>query len=137
MRIEPYLSFGGQCEEALTFYAGCLEGRIVALNRYAGSPLDGAKLPPAWKDKVLHGELQAEGCRLLASDGLPTAAPAPFSGITLSLDFAEDKQRAQHVFSALAEGGQVRMPLAPKFWGSAMGMLQDRFGVNWMVSCAP
>ena len=137
MRIEPYLSFGGHCEEALAFYARCLDGRIVALNRYAGSPMDGPKLPPAWKDKILHAELQAEGCRILASDGMPGAAPPAFSGITLSLDLAEDKQRAQRVFDALAEGGQVRMPLAPKFWGSAMGMLHDRFGVPWMVSCAP
>jgi len=137
MRIEPYLSFGGHCEEALAFYAGCLGGRIVALNRYAGSPMDGPKLPAGWKDKILHAELQAEGCRILASDGLPGARPVSFSGITLSLDFAEDKPRAQHVFHALAEGGEVRMPLAPKFWGSAMGMLHDRFGVAWMVSCAP
>jgi len=137
MRIEPYLSFGGRCEEALAFYALCLDGRIVAVNRFAGSPMDVPRLPPEWRDKILHAELQAEGCRILASDGLPGARPVSFSGITLSLDFAEDKPRAQHVFHALAEGGEVRMPLAPKFWGSAMGMLHDRFGVAWMVSCAP
>jgi PhnB protein len=137
MRIEPYLSFGGRCEEALGFYARCLGGTIVALNRYAGSPLDTPKLPAGWKDKVLHAELEAEGTRILASDGLPGAARPVFSGITLSLDLGEDKQRAERIFDALAEGGQVRMPLAPKFWGAAMGMLQDRYGVGWMVSCAP
>ena len=137
MRIEPYLSFGGQCEEALAFYARCLGGEIVALNRYAGSPLDTPKLPFEWRDKVLHAELQLEGTRILASDGMPGAARPSFSGITLSLDLAEDRHRAQRIFDALAEGGQVRMPLAPKFWGAAMGMLHDRFGVPWMVSCAP
>jgi PhnB protein len=137
MRIEPYLSFGGRCEEALAFYARCLGGKLVALNRYAGSPLDTPTLPPEWKDKVLHAELEADGTRILASDGLPGAARPGFSGITLSLDLGEDKQRAGRIFDALAEGGQVRMPLAPKFWGAAMGMLQDRFGVAWMVSCAP
>ena len=137
MRIEPYLSCGGRCEEALAFYCRCLDGRIVALNRFAGSPMDVPKLPADWNEKILHAELEAEGCRILGSDGMPGAAPPVFAGITLALDLAEDKQRAQHVFQALAEGGQVRMPLAPKFWGSAMGMLQDRFGVAWMVSCAP
>jgi PhnB protein len=137
MRIEPYLSFGGQCEEALAFYGRCLDGRIVAMNRYAGSPMDSPKLPHEWKQKVLHAELEARGARILASDGLPGAAKPAFSGITLSLDLGEDRQQAQRIFDALADGGQVRMPLAPKFWGTAMGMLQDRFGVNWMVSCAP
>jgi PhnB protein len=137
MRIEPYLSFGGQCEQALAFYAQCLHGQVVALNRYAGSPLDSPDLPPEWKDKILHAELEADGTRILASDGLPGAGKPAFSGITLSLDLGEDKLRAQRIFDALAEGGQVRMPLAPKFWGTAMGMLQDRFGVGWMVSCVP
>ncbi len=99
--------------------------------------MDGPKLPPEWNYKVLHAELQAQDVRILASDGMAASAPAVFSGITLSLDCGEDRQRAHRVFDALAEGGQVRMPLAPKFWGSAMGMLQDRFGVGWMVSCAP
>jgi len=137
MRIEPYLSFGGRCEEALAFYASCLGGQLVALNRYAGSPMDTPKLPPQWRDKILHAELEVEGARILASDGLPGAAKPVFSGTTLCLDLAEDKQRAERIFDALAEGGQVRMPLAPKFWGAAMGMVQDRFGVPWMVSCAP
>jgi PhnB protein len=137
MRIDPYLSFGGQCEEALAFYAAALGGRITALNRYAGSPLDTPTLPPQWKNKVLHAELQADGVRILASDGLAGAAKAAFSGVTLSLDVGEDKERAHRIFDALADGGSVRMPLAPKFWGAAMGMLQDRFGVAWMVSCAP
>ena len=137
MRIEPYLHFGGQCEEALAFYARCLGGRVGTVKRFAGSPMDTPRLPPEWKDKVLHAELEAEGLRLLASDGMPGAPRPAFSGITLSLDLGEEKQRAQQVFEALSEGGQVRMPLAPKFWGAAMGMLQDRFGVGWMVSCAP
>ena len=136
MRLEPYLSFGGQCEEALAFYARCLGGEIVALNRYAGSPLDTPKLPSEWRDKVLHAELQLEGTRILASDGMPGAARPSFSGITLSLDLAEDRHRAQRIFDALAEGGQVRMPMTSTFFASRFGMLADRYGLGWMVVVA-
>ena len=135
MHLQPYLSLAGQCEEALAFYAGALGGRIVDLRRYAGSPMDTPKLPPEWKEKVLHAVLEAGDARILASDGLPGASKPAFSGVTLSLELGDDKARAQRVFDRLAAGGQVRMPLAPKFWGTSMGMLQDRFGVSWMVSC--
>jgi PhnB protein len=136
MQIQPYLSLAGQCEDALAFYAAALGGRIVDLRRYAGSPMDTDKLPPEWKNKVLHAVLEADGTRILASDGLPGAPKPAFSGITLTVELGSDQARAQRVFDALVAGGQVRMPLAPKFWGASMGMLQDRYGVSWMVSCA-
>ncbi|MBA2675963.1 MAG: VOC family protein [Ramlibacter sp.] len=133
--MEAYLTFGGNCEEALEFYTQCLGGKVTALMRYEGSPMDNAQLPAGWKNKVMHSTFESEGARFMASDGMP-GAPAPsYGGFSMSVYVPQDKARAQRVFDALAAGGKVTMPFAPPFWGGSFGMLTDRFGVPWMVSC--
>ena len=135
MQIETYLTFNGQCEEALNFYQQALGGRIAALMRYEGTPMDGKELPADWKKKVMHARFEVEGAALMASDGMP-GAPAPqYGGFSVSLYVPKDPERARKAFDALAAGGQVRMPFGPPFWGGHFGMLVDRFGVPWMVNC--
>lgn len=136
MQIEGYLFFNGQCEEALAFYARALGGKVTALMRFKGSPMeDGNQLPPGWENKVMHANFEAEGARFMASDGMP-GMPAPvYGGFAMSVYIPKDVDRARKVFNALAEGGRVTMPFAPPFWGGHYGMLIDAFGVPWMVSC--
>ena len=135
MQIEAYLTFNGNCEEALNFYAQALGGKAVDLMRYEGSPMDNKELPAGWKNKVMHSNFEAEGARFMASDAMP-GSPAPqYGGFSMSVYIQKDKARAQKVFDALAKGGKVTMPFAPPFWGGTFGMLTDKFGVPWMVSC--
>lgn len=134
MNIEAYLSFGGNCEAAMKFYEQALGGKIAMIHRFGGSPMDDGKLPMAWKEKVMHATLEAEGAKLMASDGMP-GQPAPsYSGFSVSIN-VRDKVRAEKVFNALAAGGKVQMPFAPTFWAQGFGMLTDKFGVPWMVNC--
>ncbi len=135
MQIENYLFFGGNCEEALAFYKGCLGGEIVALMRYEGSPMDGPQLPAEWKQKVMHATFEAEGARFMASDTMPGQPKPAHQGFAVSLFVPGEVDKARQAFDALAEGGQVTMPFAPPFWGGHFGMLTDKFGVPWMVSC--
>jgi PhnB protein len=135
MQIESYLFFNGNCEEALAFYTRALDGKVTTLMRYGGSPMEGQELPPDWSEKVMHAHFEAEGAGFMASDGMPGAAPAAYGGFALSIYIREDVERARRVFNALADGGQVTLPFAPPFWGGHFGMLNDRFGVPWMVSC--
>ena len=134
MQIAPYLTFNGQCEEALAFYAEALGGKVTALMRFEGSPMDNDQMPPGWGHKVMHANFQADGAEFMASDGMP-GMPAPiYGGFAMSVYVPKDKDRAEEVFNALADGGKVTMPFAPPFWGGHFGMLIDRFGVPWMVS---
>jgi PhnB protein len=136
MQIETYLFFGGNCEPALKFYEKCLGGRIVDLHRYAGSPMDNADLPAAWKDKVMHATFESEGARFMASDAMPGQPTPTHTGFSMSVNIPKDQARAEQVFNALAsDGGQVTMPFSPTFWGAHFGMLMDKYGVPWMVNC--
>jgi PhnB protein len=129
MQIQPYLFFDGRCEEAIEFYRRALGAEVIMLMRYKDSP------EPAMvhgnDDKVMHARLQIGDATVLASDGRCQGRPN-FEGFALSLTAADDAE-AKRLFGALAEGGQVQLPLAKTFFASSFGMLTDRFGVGWMV----
>ena len=130
--IQPYLFFGGRCEEALNFYKSALRAEVQMLLRYNESPQPAqpGMLPEGWDNKVMHSTFRVGNSTLMASDGCGEAGG--FNGFTLSLNVANEEE-AQRVFAALSEGGEIRMPLGKTFWSPCFGMVADRFGLGWMV----
>lgn len=133
--VQPYLFFGGQCEEALEFYRTALGAEVQMLMRYRESPEPHPSLPSCFGDKVMHASVRIGETTVMASDGMCDGKPN-FEGFSLSV-VVPDEAEAARVFAALAEGGLVTMPLEKTFWSPKFGMLSDRFGVGWMVSVAP
>ena len=136
MTIEPYLFFNGRCEEAIEFYKKSLGAEVLMLMRYKESPEapPPGMVPAGWDDKIMHASLRIGNANLMASDG--SSAELNFQGFSLSLT-AKDEADAKRKFAALAEGGQVRMPITKTFWSPCFGMVADRFGVGWMITVAP
>lgn len=136
MQIQPYLFFNGVCEEALNFYQHALAAEVTMLMRYKDSPEPPppGMVPAGWEDKIMHASLRVGDAMMMASDGC--SEQPGFRGFSLSLT-APDPATADRLFTALAEGGQVQMPLTPTFFSPCFGMLTDRFGVGWMVIVAP
>lgn len=129
MQIIPYIIFKGNCEEALKFYGNALGGETGHISRYSDAPDNQMGMEP---DKVMHTQFNKDGNTLfMASDG---PVDASNSGIvSLSLNF-NDAGSIQGVFAALSDGGTVTMPLQDTFWGATFGMLQDQYGVKWMLN---
>ena len=136
MAIEPYLFFNGHCEEASEFYKKALGAEVLMLMRFKDSPEPPAPgmVPPGSDNKIMHLCMRVGDANVMASDGHCTGQTS-FQGFSLSLT-AADEADAKRKFAALAEGGQVRMPLAKTFWSPCFGMVADRFGVGWMVTVA-
>ena len=137
MHVEPYLFFEGRCEEAVEFYRKALGADVIMLMRYKDSPEPPppGKLPPGSENKVMHASVRIGDTTVMASDGFAQGRPM-FQGFSLSIT-VPDEARAEQVFAALAEKGQVQMPLAKTFWSPRFGMATDRFGVGWMVNVQP
>ncbi len=134
MQVQPYLFFGGRCEEALAFYRTAVDAEVLMLMRFKESPEphpDGM-LPAGFEEKVMHASFKIGKTVLMASDGMCGGAPK-FEGFSLSLAVSNEAE-AERAFAALADGGEVRMPLEKTFWSPKFGMLTDRFGVGWMVT---
>ena len=139
MQVQPYLNFNGRCEEAIEFYRKALGAQVEMLMRFKDSPDPAMCSTAALADKVMHASLRIGESTVMASDGRcdgDSDAKAGFVGITLSLSPATDAE-GDRLFKALADGGQVMMPLAKTFFASSFGMLADRFGVSWMIVVAP
>ena len=131
--VQPYLFFGGRCEEALEFYRSALGAPVDFLMRYKDSPEPhpAGMLPPGFENKVMHTTFRISGNILMASDGCGEAPN--FAGFALSLALPTEAE-ANRAFGALAVGGEVKMPLTKTFWSPCFGMLTDRFGLSWMIS---
>lgn len=135
--IQIYLTFEGRCEEAIDFYKQALGAEVEMLMRYKDSPEQPSPGcdPRQDPEKVMHAAFRIGETLLMASDGRCSGSPT-FQGFSLSIPAADVAEAEQH-FGALADGGEVMMPLAKTFWSPAFGMLVDRFGVPWMVNVAP
>jgi PhnB protein len=133
VHVQPYLFFDGRCEEALEFYKRALGAEVAMLMRFKESP-EPAMNPPDAGDKVMHASFRIGDTTVMASDGRCQGQPS-FQGFSLSLTVA-DEAEAERRFAALADGGQVQMPLSRTFFSPKFGMVADRFGVSWMIIVA-
>ena len=132
MKAIPYVHFDGQCRAAFEFYAAVLRGEIGLIMTYRDAPVP-VHLPDAAKDRIMHAVLVAGELRLMGSD-MPPGMFEGAKGFSVSINPA-DPAEAERIHTALAEGGTVRMALQETFWAHRFGMLTDKFGTPWMVSC--
>jgi PhnB protein len=131
--IQPYLFFGGRCEEAIQFYSRVLGAQVQFVMRHSDSPdpHPPGLLQPGFENKIMHATLRIGGATLMASDGCDEKSR--FDGFRLSLAVPTEAE-AQRAYAGLSEGGQVQTPLGKTFWSPCFGMVTDRFGAGWMVT---
>lgn len=134
MQVQPYLFFEGRCEEAIDYYCRKLGARLDVLMRYREAP-DPTMVPPGADDKVMHAAFRIGDTTLMASDGVCSGTPG-FQGFSLSIT-TPSVAKAEQLFAALAQDGQVQMPLAKTFYSPAFGMVADRYGLSWMIMAEP
>lgn len=132
MKLQPYLNYGGNCEDALRFYEQNLGGKIESIMRFREMP-DQSQVPEGAKNMVVHARLALGGTVLLASDNPQgNFQPMRSAYLTLTLDSVGEAER---VYKLLAEGGETFMPMAETFFAARFAMLRDRFGTLWMLLC--
>jgi PhnB protein len=132
LELEPYLFFYGKCEEALNFYKGIFGGQVAGIMRMKEAPHE-MQAPANWADKIMHSRFESATVRFMASDGMPDTVNTD-GNIALSLS-TKDEAEGTRVFNKLSEGGKVDMPMQDMFWGAKFGVLKDKYGIEWMVSC--
>jgi PhnB protein len=132
MTLNPciQLSFDGQCEAAFKFYERCLNGKITFMLTWGDSPMAG-DTPLPWHSKIAHATLVVGNSRLQGSDLAPGIYEFP-QGFAIAL--SPTGGDAERLFTELAAGGTVRMPLQETFWAARFGMLTDRFGIPWVIN---
>src|SRR6185503_17981974 len=131
MHLLTYVTFAGNCEEALNFYKEALDGEIIQVSHMGDGQME---VPEILKDKVMHARLQIGESVLYMSDTFDPASVKQGNNVSLSLEI-EDTTQLEKLFSSLSAGGTVKMPLEDTFWGARFGMFTDKFGIHWMMNC--
>ncbi len=133
MRLNTYLSFNGDCRQALEFYARHLGGQVSAMQTFGDTP-GCDQLPAEARDLIMHGRLDVGAYTIMGTDATPDHPYTPIQGSHLVAD-VDTPEQAEALFAAFSEGGQVELPLQPMFWARRYAILTDRHGVRWMINC--
>ena len=129
--VNPYITFKGNCREAIDFYTSALGAQLLFKQTMGESPM--SEMGPA--DNIMHCSIQVGGSTIMMSDD-PSPDGSPSSGGNISLAIGlNDTEQANRFFANLSEGGFVIMPLQKTYWAEAFGMLTDKFGIKWMINC--
>lgn len=132
LKLAPYIFFYGRAEEALEFYKQVFGGSYE-LQRNADGPM-ADDVSADFRNNVMHASFTAPGVSFMCSDGREAKTIDPEEGnVSLCID-AGDADAGRRVFDALAAGGTVVAPFEEAFWGGRFGMINDRFGTQWMVT---
>jgi PhnB protein len=131
LKLNPYLNFNGNTRIAFEFYSRLLGGKLD-MQTFGESPM-ADQTDPDWRDKIVHARLTIGDAVLMASDAPDGRYHQP-QGMMVSLQ-VDTAAEADRIFTALAEGGEVSMPIQETFWAERFGMCVDRFGIPWMVNC--
>ncbi|HJZ78804.1 MAG TPA: VOC family protein [Pyrinomonadaceae bacterium] len=129
--VTTYLSFNGNCRQAMSFYQQCL-GSELEISPYPDADGQPSSDPEA---KIMHSQLVRAGAPILmASDTPQPESLQPGNNFSVAID-CDSVDQAERLFAALSRGGEVRLPLTDAPWGACFGMLTDQFGVQWMFNC--
>ena len=131
-QISAYLNFNGNCRDAMTFYKDCLGGELM-LQTVEGSPIE-AQCPAGLKHQILHSSLTKNALILMGSDMVGPGGLKKGNNISLSLSCSSEEE-TKNYFSNLADGGRIVEDLKLQFWGAMFGVLTDKFGITWMLTC--
>lgn len=129
-QINSYLTFSGNCREAMTFYKECLGGNL-SLQTVGESPLS-EQMPPQMKDCILHATLNNGAIVLQGSDMTPQSGLAKGNNVSLSLDCSSEEE-IRNFYAKLSAGGTATHQLENSFWGGLLGCLTDKFGNHWLL----
>jgi PhnB protein len=130
-RINSYLTFNGNCRDAMSFYKGCLGGELT-LQTVGESPLAN-KMPDQMKDCILHSTLTKDALMLMGSDMVPQSGLVKGNAVSLSLDCGSEEE-IKTCYEQLSSGGTQDYPLEETFWGALFGGLTDKFGNHWLLN---
>lgn len=129
----PYLSFNGNCREAVNFYKDLFGAKLISMTTFGETPMAGS-MKPEDLDHIVNAQLELPGGSILMAGDAPSKYPyETVRGVSLCLNF-NTVGEAEEAFNALAEGGRVTMPFSDTFWAKKFGMVVDRFGIPWLIN---
>lgn len=137
-KVNAYMTFNGDCEEAFSFYKSVFGGEFLYIGRYKDvPPTDRQTFRLENDEKIMHVSLPiSKETILMGCDSTEAYGQGTIFGNNISLSInLDNKEEADRLFNELSVGGQIKMSMSQTFWGAYFGMFTDRFGINWLINC--
>ncbi|HVF39949.1 MAG TPA: VOC family protein [Gemmatimonadaceae bacterium] len=131
MKLDVYLNYRGNCEDAFRFYETHLGGKVTGIVRHGEQP--NPNIGADWKDKILHARIEIGTTVLMGAD-IPQSEPMRSAYLTLTLD---NEAEAERVYALLIDGGEIFMKMVQTPFANRFAMLRDKFGTSWMLLHQP
>lgn len=136
MEIRPYLTFKGECQEAIELYQKAFDIEAPEIMRFGDMPpnpeMEFAESMNNW---VLQATLPFGDNFIRLSDTFGEFNGAASERISIVVE--GNQQMVEKAFQVLKEEGKVKMPLESTFFSPAYGTLFDKFGVMWSFAATP
>lgn len=129
MKIQAYLAFRGNCQEALNFYSKLFDADVKNRITYEDKDMD---VPASYRKNLQHAELKGKGIHFMAYDASPDTPLNHGNQIHMSID-CDNLSQAENIFNSLSDDGQTHHEFREREWGH-FGRCTDKFGINWMVN---
>ena len=133
MRICPYVSFNGNCEEAVAFYEKAFNVKAEIMRYKDAPPGNGYQAPEGTENLIMHAQFEIDGAMIMLCDVPPEYSVKAGENVAVMAEF-DSAEKAKAVFDALKEGGEISMDIQETFWSKCFGSLTDKFGINWNIS---
>ncbi|GGE44297.1 VOC family protein [Psychroflexus planctonicus] len=130
MKIQAYLSFNGQCQQAFDFYQSLFGGEIINRQTYENQKID---IPEQYRNKLQHAELKGKGFHIMGYDASPDTPITNGTNVQMSIDF-DNHEKAKEIFKHLAASGKIQTDFQKTSWGAHFGRITDQFGIGWMIN---
>ncbi len=130
-QMNAYLTFNGNCRDAMIFYKECLGGELV-LQTIGESPL-AEEMPSKMKQYILHSSLINGALVMMATDCVPEQGLVKGNTVSLCLNCSSEEEIKSY-YAKLADGGTATHPLENTFWGALFGGLTDKYGNHWLLN---
>ena len=132
MKVQPYLVFNGNCEEALSFYSSLFDASLQNKQTYQDANYD---IPESYRNNLQHAELKGNGVHIMAYDASPDTPLNSGNNVQMSIDL-DDKDKAEKLFNQLYDGGTVHHKFREREWGAYFGRCTDKYDIQWMINCS-
>ena len=128
--VNPYIAFKGNCRNAIEFYKSALDAEVLFTQTVGESPMKDMGAA----ENIMHCTIKVGNSTIMMCDDPRPDSQASGGNISLAIGL-DDPEKAKQIFANLAKEGSVVMPLDKTYWAEAFGMVNDKFGIKWMINC--
>lgn len=137
--INPWINFNGNAFDAFTFYKSVFGGEFTKIIRFKELASPDFPVEENEENKIMYIALLISNGNMLIANDVPEVMGKVSENENRSkiLISTESKEEAERLFNGLSVGGTVEGPMSDSPWGTYVGMFRDKYGIEWLIECAP